>query len=62
MNRDLQAWPWLAHTQCDFATMLLHRGRTADVARAEELLSEASATANRLGMIALSTKLRGHRN
>jgi hypothetical protein len=62
MNRDLEAWPWLAHTQSDFATMLLHRGRTADVAGAENLLSEASATANRLGMIALSAKLREHRN
>ena len=62
MNRDLQAWPWLAHTQREFAHMLHRRAREADIVRAHALLGEAWATASRFDMAALRSKLRGQLN
>ena len=58
MNRDMEAWPWLAHTQHRFARMLRRRGRTGDIKRIEELLSQSWTTASQLGMIALKESLR----
>src|SRR5262249_5445325 len=58
INREMAAWPWLAHTQRDFAQMLRRRGRQLDIERADALLSEAWASADRLGMIFLKKKLR----
>lgn len=62
MNRDMGAWPWLAHTQRDLAHMLRRRGRTSDFGRADTLLGEAWATADRLGMVALKSKIRAHQH
>jgi class 3 adenylate cyclase/tetratricopeptide (TPR) repeat protein/ABC-type transport system involved in cytochrome c biogenesis ATPase subunit len=62
MNRDMAAWPWLAHTQRDMAHMLRRRGRTTDIARADILLGEAWTTAERLGMVALKSKLRAQQH
>lgn len=62
MNREMAAWPWLAHTQRDMAHMLRRRGRTTDIARADTLLGEAWTTAERLGMVALKNKLRAHQH
>jgi predicted ATPase/class 3 adenylate cyclase len=59
MNRDMHAWPWLAHTEHRFAHMLRRRGRRGDIERAETLLNEAWATAHRLNMTALVEGLRG---
>ena len=44
------ARPWLAHTQHDYARMLLARDAPGDRERAELLLSEALATYRELGM------------
>lgn len=46
--------PWIANTQYEYAAMLRNRGRVADRARARELLEQASATAEALGMNRLS--------
>lgn len=54
MHARIGARPWLAHSQHDYAAMLLARGRADDRRRALELLDLALATAQELGM----TKLR----
>jgi tetratricopeptide (TPR) repeat protein len=59
MDERLQAWPWLAHTQYEFAEALLARGVPGCRARAESLLA-AAETAQRLGMTSLQQKIRSH--
>jgi class 3 adenylate cyclase/tetratricopeptide (TPR) repeat protein len=59
MNTDLHAWPWLAHAEHDYASMLRRCGRQSDLARIDRLLSDALTTANRLGMIALQMRIHG---
>jgi tetratricopeptide (TPR) repeat protein len=56
LNARLGARPWLAHTQADFAAMLLARGCPADQPRSRALLDAASMTAAELGMRALADK------
>ena len=50
MNARMGLRPWLAHTQHDYARMLLARARTSDRDRARELLDEARFTYCELGM------------
>jgi DNA-binding SARP family transcriptional activator len=50
MNVRIGARPWLAHTQEDYARMLLEREGPGDAERAEELLEAALATYRELGM------------
>jgi hypothetical protein len=50
MNAGMGARPWLAHTQHDYARMLLARDRPGDGARARELLDRAVSTYRQLGM------------
>jgi tetratricopeptide (TPR) repeat protein len=50
MNERMGARPWLAHTQNDYARMLLTRRDPGDRERAEELLDQAQATYRELGM------------
>jgi hypothetical protein len=57
MNARMEAWPWVAHTQFQFATMLLKRSMPGDRDRAFPLLDVALATARRLGMRALEDKV-----
>jgi class 3 adenylate cyclase/DNA-binding CsgD family transcriptional regulator len=59
MNARMGARPWLAHTQHDYAAMLLARGQTADRERAAALLNEALAVARDLGMRALEERIVG---
>jgi len=49
-NRRLNARPWVARTQYDWATMLCARTQPGDAGRARALLDEALATADALGM------------
>jgi hypothetical protein len=49
-NERMGARPWLAHTQVDYARMLLGRGDANDSARARELIDAAVATYRELGM------------
>jgi class 3 adenylate cyclase/tetratricopeptide (TPR) repeat protein len=58
IDQKMQASPWLAHTQHDFARMLRRRGRHDDIKRAEALVNESWQTATRLDMTALKGKLR----
>jgi tetratricopeptide (TPR) repeat protein len=50
MNARMGARPWLAHTQDDYARMLLARNQAGDRERALELLTEAVSTYQELGM------------
>jgi tetratricopeptide (TPR) repeat protein len=50
MNERMGAPPWLAHTQEDYARMLLRRNGRGDRAQAQKLLSQAQATYHELGM------------
>jgi tetratricopeptide (TPR) repeat protein len=58
IDREMQAWPWLAHTQHDFARILRRRGRHDDIKLAGALVSESWETATRLEMTALKKKIR----
>ena len=55
-NARMEAWTWLAHTQFQYADMLLVRGRSIDRERAFALLDSAVATTRLLGMRALEEK------
>jgi DNA-binding SARP family transcriptional activator len=50
VNARMEARPWVAHTQHDYARMLLARDEPADRARARELLSAPLDTYRELGM------------
>jgi class 3 adenylate cyclase/tetratricopeptide (TPR) repeat protein/ABC-type transport system involved in cytochrome c biogenesis ATPase subunit len=58
LDEHLQAWPWLAHTKYEFAQGLSARGGPGDRGRAETLLAEANAIAERLGMTRLESNIR----
>ena len=53
VNARIGATPWLARTQCDYATMLFVRNESGGRKRAQVLLAEALRTAERLGMTRL---------
>jgi len=57
MNARMEARPWLAHTQYQYATMLLARDQASDGEKARELLKAALITARELGMHALEERL-----
>ncbi|EUC14494.1 AAA family ATPase [Paraburkholderia hospita] len=59
MDARLQAWPWLAHTQHEFAVMLTARNLDQDRSRAAQLLAKAAEAAKRLGMYALLERISG---
>jgi hypothetical protein len=50
MDRRTGGWPWLAHSQDDYAHMLLARGRRGDRERALELFEGAREIYERLGL------------
>ena len=50
LNIHLEAWPWLAHTQHQYASMLLARGGDGDHSRAVTLLEKALTIAEDLDM------------
>ncbi len=50
MNANMGGRPWLAHTQHDYARMLLARDGPGDRERAQELLDQALAIYRELGM------------
>jgi len=58
-NVRLGARPFVAHTQHEYAEMLLSTGEVADRDRARELIEEALGTARQLGMTALERKVVG---
>jgi hypothetical protein len=64
MNSRIGARPWLAHTQEDYARMLLERDEPGDRGRANELLESCLSTCHELGIPVLeerATRLMGFR-
>jgi tetratricopeptide (TPR) repeat protein len=57
MEERMRAWPWLAHTRCEYADMLLARGWRQDTVRAGEFRQMSLAAADRLGMGALRQRI-----
>jgi DNA-binding CsgD family transcriptional regulator len=57
MNTRMGARPWSAHTQREYAKMLLARNQPGDSDKATALLTAALATARELGMHALEARL-----
>ena len=57
MNARMDARPWLAHTQEQYATMLLARHLPGDRDKAAALLDAALTTARELGMRALEEQI-----
>jgi tetratricopeptide (TPR) repeat protein len=57
MNTRMEAPPWIAHTQHQYALMLLRRNRTGDRERALEMLHAAFATAQEFGMGSLAERV-----
>ena len=57
MNARMGARPWLAHTQHQYAVMLLARHQPGDRDKAMSLLQEALTTARELGMHALERRI-----
>jgi tetratricopeptide (TPR) repeat protein len=56
-NARIGARPWLAHTQRQYAEMLLDRGDPEDRSLAADLLAQAVETGNELGMAMLLQKV-----
>jgi DNA-binding SARP family transcriptional activator len=50
MDRRMEAWPWVAHTEREYALMLIERGDSGDRKRASDLLASAVASYRELGM------------
>jgi tetratricopeptide (TPR) repeat protein len=57
MNARMEARPWLAHTQQQYATMLLARRNSGDRDKAAALLDASLAAARELGMHALEERI-----
>jgi DNA-binding NarL/FixJ family response regulator len=57
MNARMGARPWLAHTQHQYAVMLLARNQSGDRDKATSLLHEALTTVRALGMHALEKRI-----
>ena len=50
LDADMQAWPWLAHSQMEYAALLLSRGTSPDRQRANDLLEVSLSAAEKMGM------------
>ena len=57
MNAAMGAKPWLAHTQYQYAHMLLARSAAGDIRRARILLDEAATLSRQLGVRSLETRI-----
>jgi tetratricopeptide (TPR) repeat protein len=57
MNSAMGARPWLAHTQYQYARMLLARDQAGDSGMAATLLKDALATSRELAMHALEQRI-----
>jgi tetratricopeptide (TPR) repeat protein len=56
MNERMGARPWVAHTQHDYAQMLLTRDAPGDREQAVELLDACLSTCGELGLVALEQR------
>jgi DNA-binding NarL/FixJ family response regulator len=58
MNTRMRAWPWVAHAQHAYAVMLLAHHARGNLPRARELLEQAIAQYDRLGMTRFADEAR----
>ena len=54
LDAAMQAWPWLAHSQLEYAALLLSRGTTQDRQRVNGLLEMSLSAAEKMGMAYLT--------
>ncbi|MEJ2351920.1 MAG: BTAD domain-containing putative transcriptional regulator [Anaerolineales bacterium] len=57
LDTRIGAWPWLGHSQYEYAAMMLNREQDNDRERANALLVEAQSAAHRMGMAYLAQKV-----
>ena len=57
LNARMGGKPWVAHTQCDYARMLLARNLPGDGEKARELLHDALTAAQERGWKAIEEKV-----
>jgi tetratricopeptide (TPR) repeat protein len=57
LDARTRAWPWLAHSQFEYAVMLLERDCEGDRERAITYLDEALGAAQKMGMAYLAEKV-----
>lgn len=57
LDARMGARPWLAHSQYEYASMLLARGKAEDRLQALQLLAEAQAAAEEMGMAYLRERV-----
>lgn len=57
LDARTRAWPWRAHSQYEYAAMLLERDREGDRERAIAYLDEALGAAQKMGMAYLAEKV-----
>jgi tetratricopeptide (TPR) repeat protein len=57
LDARTRAWPWLAHSQFEYANMLLAANRVQDHRRANALLDKSLRAAKDMGMSSLATKI-----
>jgi uncharacterized protein HemY len=57
LDARTRAWPWLAHSQFEYANMLLAANRVQDHRRANALLDKSLRAAKDMGMSYLATKI-----
>jgi hypothetical protein len=58
MNAASESRPWLAHSQAEYANLLIKRGSKKAIERAMSLSEQASVTAAELGMVRLQKRLK----
>ncbi|ESY03927.1 MULTISPECIES: adenylate/guanylate cyclase domain-containing protein [unclassified Mesorhizobium] len=57
MNAASESRPWLAHSQAEYANLLMKKGSKKAIERAMSLSEQASVTAAELGMVRLQKRL-----
>ena len=57
LDANMAAWPWLVHSQYEYASMLLMRGRKKDRQQANAILVETARAAQKMGMAYLARKV-----
>jgi tetratricopeptide (TPR) repeat protein len=62
LDARMEAWPWLAHSRYEYASMLLSRGDEADHQRAQALLDQAQSAAVKMGMDYLAEQVAARRS
>jgi DNA-binding SARP family transcriptional activator len=60
-NERMGVRTYLAHTQYDYACMLLERAESGDADRAEALLASAQALSDEIGLLALAERISSYR-